>query len=201
MKSKKKGFTLIELLAVITILGIVMLIAVVAVLPMITKSRNKALLDEGKSLVKAAELAYAANEDGMRGKDVCISLGYLKSKNYYEKGWDEGYVGSVLITDYGTKKFYVIADSSGTYGGSYASTESLAWIATSGYSDPTYSTSRKKGSAKTDSTTKSLDHCNISSSLAFGNYTGASSQKFDSVKIPGVNEDDKLYTIYYYDAA
>ncbi|MBR1413408.1 MAG: type II secretion system protein [Bacilli bacterium] len=115
----KKGFTLVELLAVITILGIVMLIAVVAVLPMIDKSEQKALIDEGKSLVKAAELAYANNEDGMRGKVVCVSMEYLYNKGYYPKGKSDGYAGSVYIND--TTKKYIIANENGSFGynGSY----------------------------------------------------------------------------------
>ena len=114
MIKNRKGFTLVELLAVITILGIVMLIAVVAVIPMISKSRQKALLDEAKSLVKAADLAYAANELNLRGKNVVYSLDMLNELGYYEKSGKDGYVGSVKIVKEGnayTKRVWIASTS------------------------------------------------------------------------------------------
>ena len=117
--NRKKGFTLIELLAVIAILAIVILIAAVAVIPMIRKSRNKSLVDEGKSLVKSAEVAYAANAGNMlNNDDVCISMEYLKQNGYYEKGIDNGYQGSVLLSKSNGKliKKYIISNGDTTIG-------------------------------------------------------------------------------------
>ncbi|MBR1413165.1 MAG: type II secretion system protein [Bacilli bacterium] len=94
----KKGFTLIELLAVIVILAVVMLIAATAVLPMMTKSRKNALLDEGVALEKAAKLAYQDPYSGDVGNAVCYPLSYLYTNGFFEKGApDDNYYGSVLI--------------------------------------------------------------------------------------------------------
>ncbi len=113
----KKGFTLIELLAVITILGIVMLIAAIGVIPVMTKSKNDALFDEGKTLVHAAELAYSDNKQ-MVGKNVCISLEWLHDKNFFDKGIEDGYSGSVYIEYNGGEliKKYTIKSEIGTIG-------------------------------------------------------------------------------------
>ena len=115
---KKKGFTLVELLAVIAILGIVMLIAMVAVLPMINKSEEKTLFNEGKEMVRAAEIAYNENSN-MRGKNVCISMEWLNKNGYYEKNYsDDKYVGSVLIINDNDdiKMSFVIVNSKGSIG-------------------------------------------------------------------------------------
>ena len=114
----KKGFTLVELLAVIAVLGIIMMVAVVAVLPMINKSRQKSLLNEGKELVRSAEIVYNESPN-MRGKKACLSLEFLNANGYYEKGLSKGYTGSVLIepnSDGSLKESFVINDGSGTIG-------------------------------------------------------------------------------------
>ena len=98
----KKGFTLIELLAVIVILAVVMLIAATAVIPMMTKSRKNALLDEGIALEKAAKLAYQDPVSGMAGKAVCYDLETLASAGFYEKSSSDKYYGSILIYPYPT---------------------------------------------------------------------------------------------------
>ena len=113
----KKGFTLIELLAVITILGIVMLIAAIGILPILDKSKQDSLFDEGKELVRAAELAYSDNSS-MVGRNVCISLEWLNNRGYFDKGIADGYSGSVYI-EYNSGKLikkYTIKSDLGTIG-------------------------------------------------------------------------------------
>ena len=116
----KRGFTLIELLAVIVILAVVMLIAATAVLPMMTKSRKNALLDEGAALEKAAKLAYQDPTSGAVGKKACYSLNYLHENGFYEKGVDDGYAGSVYIVPTGSGTTSTFATSfwisNNTYG-------------------------------------------------------------------------------------
>ncbi len=80
-----KGFTLIELLAVITILAIVMLIAAVGVLPILDQSRRKSLIDDGRALVKAAELAYSSRAELNQYDYIIISMQYLADLGYYDK--------------------------------------------------------------------------------------------------------------------
>ena len=57
----KKGFTLIELLAVITILGVISLIAVPIVTSIIQNSSKNILISNEKLLSKAAENYYKMN--------------------------------------------------------------------------------------------------------------------------------------------
>lgn len=110
MRLNKKGFTLVELLAVIVILAVVMLIAVTAVGPLMTKSRKSALGTEGVGMVDAAKTAYQAEQLNNNSKikptsDVCFDLKWLYNKNYFEKGSStDGYTGSVLV-DYNSGKY------------------------------------------------------------------------------------------------
>lgn len=122
MRNNKKGFTLIELLAVIVILAVVMLIAVSAVGPLMAKSRKGALETEGIALSNAAKTAFQAEQLNASSvikptSAVCFDLEFLYNQNYYEKGKDDGYTGSVLVTyDSSTRKYeYTIWISNGTY--------------------------------------------------------------------------------------
>ena len=121
MKSNK-GFTLVELLAVIVILAVVMTMAVTAVGPLMARARKGALGEEGLNLVEAAKKAHQLEQMKATSKikatsNVCFTLGYLNSNNYFEKGSSAGYYGSVYIlydskTKAYTYKFWI---TNGTY--------------------------------------------------------------------------------------
>ena len=119
----KKGFTLVELLAVIVILAVVMLIAVTAVGPLMTRARKSALGTEGIGMVNAAKAAYQAEQ--LTGKigptsSVCFDLQWLCKHNYFEKGCDgsgsgDKYSGSVLAYYASGKVSYKFWISNGSY--------------------------------------------------------------------------------------
>lgn len=97
----KKGFTLVELLAVIVVLAVVMLIASSGVGSAMTKARKSSLAIEGGYLVDAARTAYNLEilQPGFaESNSVCYTLQYLYEDGDYDKGKDQGYYGSVLVT-------------------------------------------------------------------------------------------------------
>ena len=121
----KKGFTLVELLAVIVILSVVMLIAVTAVGPLMTKARKGALTSEAASLVSAAKVAYQAeqlNQGGVismygwgSGKFVCMDLQWLVKAGYYDKANATDYKGSVKMTKTNESYTYTVYITNKTY--------------------------------------------------------------------------------------
>lgn len=72
-KFNSKGFTLIELLAVITIMGILMLVAIPAVSRTIENSRRDTFMDTAKAYVNAVKNAVAADEIKCGSDDKIIS--------------------------------------------------------------------------------------------------------------------------------
>ena len=58
----RKGFTLVEILAVITVLGILMTVAGIAVFQIVNESKDELVEDQIKSLADTS-LNYVANED------------------------------------------------------------------------------------------------------------------------------------------
>ncbi len=77
----KKGFTLIELLAVITIMGILMLVAIPAVSRTIENSRRDTFMDTAKAYMNAVKNAVAADELYKNGTTTPISA--LDAGYYY----------------------------------------------------------------------------------------------------------------------
>lgn len=73
-KFNRKGFTLIELLAVITIMGILMLVAIPAVSRTIENSRRDTFADVAKSYINAVRNSILADEF-MCGEDTVAATG------------------------------------------------------------------------------------------------------------------------------
>lgn len=69
-KLNSKGFTLIELLAVITILGILMLVAIPAISRTIENSRKSTFLDTAKLYVDAVTTSVSAGEVFCGGDEI-----------------------------------------------------------------------------------------------------------------------------------
>ena len=86
-KLNRKGFTLIELLAVITIMGILMLVAIPAVSRTIENSRRDTFMDTAKSYMNAIKNAVAADElyytEGTDSKPISAA-----PDGYYYYGFD-----------------------------------------------------------------------------------------------------------------
>ena len=81
----KKGFTLIELLAVITIMGILMIVSIPAVSRTIENSRRNTFLNTAKAYINAVKNAVAADE--LYYGDTPISAA---EEGYYYYGFYSG---------------------------------------------------------------------------------------------------------------
>lgn len=84
-KSNKKGFTLIELLAVITIMGILMLVAIPAVSRTIENTRRDTFANTAKSYIKAIRDEIAADNIYTDDGETPISAA---PAGYYYYGFD-----------------------------------------------------------------------------------------------------------------
>lgn len=98
-KINSKGFTLIELLAVITILGILMLVAIPAVSRTIENSRRDTFGDLAKEYIQTVRNSVIADElkCGTHGTETTYqNVGATTAGHYYflitTKALDEGYV-------------------------------------------------------------------------------------------------------------
>ena len=58
MNMNKKGFTLVELLAVIVVIGLIFTIAVANVIPIMKRSKYKALINDAVTLSEAGRIKY-----------------------------------------------------------------------------------------------------------------------------------------------
>lgn len=92
-KLNKKGFTLIELLAVITIMGILMLVAIPAVSRTIENSRRDTFMNTAKSYANAIKNAVAADEltcgsDSKRLSAMQDGYYYVSFKSNEDSGKD-----------------------------------------------------------------------------------------------------------------
>lgn len=84
---KRKGFTLVEILAVITLIGVLALIAIPTVDAIIKSSKERAYADQKKVIISAARDWAAANImtlPEVEGESTYITLGDLKLGGYIE---------------------------------------------------------------------------------------------------------------------
>ena len=81
----RKGFTLIELLAVITIMGILMLVAIPAVSRTIENSRRDAYMDVVKAYINTVRNAVLADELECEVDSKTVSVGGVPDGTYYFK--------------------------------------------------------------------------------------------------------------------
>lgn len=84
MRKNNKGFTMIELLAVVTIMGILMVVAVPAVTKYITKGRNQSTETMLKSTYEAAVNYMMENDEIVGSSGLTINVSDLVSKQYLE---------------------------------------------------------------------------------------------------------------------
>lgn len=81
MKKNNKGFTLVEIIAVVTILGILLLVSVPKILDLVTDSRDEMYVQDAKKLIAQAQYVLSSNSDEVEkpivGDYIVLSLNYL----------------------------------------------------------------------------------------------------------------------------
>lgn len=86
----KKGFTLIELICVITILGLIALIAIPTINNMINKSREESYDEQLDTIIDAARTYMSANSLELppqnTGESECVSIKKLQAEGIIEEG-------------------------------------------------------------------------------------------------------------------
>jgi type IV pilus assembly protein PilA len=101
---EQKGFTLIELLAVIVILGIIAAIAIPAIGNVISKSQEKATVQEGLLIIDAAKMFVANNPD-----TITRTLAKTDLADYLDRVEDATFNVNVTLAT-GGKYTYTLSD-------------------------------------------------------------------------------------------
>lgn len=116
----KKGFTLIELLAVITILGILMLVAIPAVSRTIENARKNTFITTAQTYVQAVRNGWAADEISCQiGTDLKVASALPSDNQYYyipfdtDSGGGTAYNNATSLIGDGGKSSWGNADVKG----------------------------------------------------------------------------------------
>lgn len=107
-KINGKGFTLIELLAVITIMGILMLVAIPAVSRTIENTRRDTYASTAKAYINAMKNSVAADEITVGGKPISA-----KESGYYCYGIDTKTDSATDLMEQGGKSSWGNSDLKG----------------------------------------------------------------------------------------
>ena len=148
----RKGFTLVELLAVITILGIIIMIATVSVTSILNKNDKKNVSNDGSKLAEAAKIYY--QDQGYTG-DKKITLANLKSSGYIKDTKLTAGCIDIKITKNGTTNL------GGKTVDKYNTT--ITWYVSDGkyYSTGTSIDSASIGNISSTTTTSKINNCQI----------------------------------------
>jgi len=117
----KKGFTLIELLIVVSIIGLLSTLAVVALGSARVKARDSKRLADLKQLQTALELYYTDQNSYPTGTSLSLGAGSaacLNSSGFTTTGCASPYMASVPTDPQGSSYTYTMASSSYTIGAS-----------------------------------------------------------------------------------
>ena len=87
MVKSNRGFTLVELLAALVILAILMLVAVPAVMNILTRNRANTYVEDAQKMISRAEYTFRGDAQIKRpakGNCIMMSLRYLDSSEFEE---------------------------------------------------------------------------------------------------------------------
>lgn len=112
-KLNSKGFTLIELLAVITIMGILMLVAIPAVSRTIENSRRDTFMDTAKSYINAVKNAVASESIDCPNADGDLKPIAALTTGDYEYYFKSGDVTATDLLEQGGKSSWSNAEVDG----------------------------------------------------------------------------------------
>ena len=105
----KKAFTLVELLAMLTILGILLIITIPNINGILENNKKKTYIEDGKRLISIFKYKYSEPKSSLTGDNICITLSKLDYNDSFKKGPNGGeYIDSYI-------QFKKTSSSSTTY--------------------------------------------------------------------------------------